>query len=68
MTPQPVTQRDLTCARCGTVFICNAGDHGRCWCAAEPYRLPMPASADEDCLCPTCLRAKAMQLAAEVRL
>jgi hypothetical protein len=49
--------RRLACARCGTPFDCNLG--GGCWCAAEPYRLPMPDLAAEDCLCPACLRAKA---------
>jgi len=49
--------RRLTCARCGTAFDCNLG--GGCWCAAEPYRLPMPDRATEDCLCPTCLRQAA---------
>lgn len=49
--------RRLTCARCGTAFDCGLG--GACWCAAEPYRLPMPDAATEDCLCPGCLRAAA---------
>lgn len=50
--------RSLACARCGAVFECRpAGD---CWCADEAFRLPLPvAGADEDCLCPACLRAKA---------
>jgi len=30
-----------------------------CWCAAEPYRLPMTKAALEDCLCPACLRKAA---------
>jgi hypothetical protein len=49
--------RRLACARCGTVFDCSLGSG--CWCATEPYRLPMPDEAAEDCLCPECLRAKA---------
>jgi hypothetical protein len=49
--------RRLACARCGTQFECGLG--GDCWCAAEPYRLPMPADAAEDCLCPACLKAAA---------
>jgi hypothetical protein len=49
--------RRLACARCGTAFDCSLG--GGCWCAAEPYRLPMPDSVAGDCLCPACLRAKA---------
>jgi hypothetical protein len=32
-----------------------------CWCASEPYRLPM-TDLSEDCLCPDCLR-KAAQAA-----
>lgn len=49
--------RAVTCARCGANFEC--GLSGQCWCAAEPYRLPMPAAALEDCLCPACLRKAA---------
>jgi hypothetical protein len=50
--------RQLTCARCGTAFEC--GLSGDCWCAAEPYRLPMPGEAtQQDCLCPSCLRKAA---------
>jgi Cysteine-rich CWC len=50
--------RTLACARCGSVFECQlAGD---CWCAAEPYRLPLTSEgAAEDCLCPDCLRKAA---------
>lgn len=57
MRSQPPTPRRLTCARCGKAFDCHLG--GGCWCAAEPYRLPMPDEAAEDCLCPACLRAAA---------
>jgi hypothetical protein len=60
MAPAPLETtppRRLACARCGTVFDCSLG--GGCWCAAEPYRLPMPDEAAADCLCPDCLRAKA---------
>ncbi len=49
--------RRLSCARCGVNFDCQGGE--ACWCAAEPFRLPMPEAAAEDCLCPTCLRAMA---------
>jgi hypothetical protein len=55
--PSESTTRRLTCARCGAAFECRLG--GGCWCAAEPYRVPMPESANEDCLCAACLRAKA---------
>jgi hypothetical protein len=53
---EPTAPRRLACARCGTAFDCRPG--GGCWCAEEPYRLPMPDSGD-DCLCPACLRAAA---------
>lgn len=53
--PTPFTAtRSLTCARCGAAFGCNLS--GGCWCEAEPYRLPMPTQAAQDCLCPACLR------------
>jgi hypothetical protein len=53
----PNPPRQLACARCGTAFECALD--GDCWCAAEPYKLPMPADAAEDCLCPACLREAA---------
>lgn len=53
----PSTPRRLACARCGAAFDCGLGTD--CWCAAEPYRLKLPASAAEDCLCPACLRKAA---------
>jgi hypothetical protein len=61
-SPEETAPRRLTCARCGTAFDCSPA--GGCWCAAEPYRLPMPDAAAQDCLyqdclCPDCLRAKA---------
>jgi hypothetical protein len=59
-TPSALLPRRLACARCGTAFECGAGSHsGSCWCVDETYRLPMPADAAEDCMCPTCLRAAA---------
>jgi hypothetical protein len=55
--------RRLACARCGTAFECGLSDD--CWCAAEAYRLPLTqAGADEDCLCPSCLRKAAAAPAA----
>jgi hypothetical protein len=60
MGPAPfesAAARTLVCARCSTSFDCRLG--GGCWCAAEPYRLPMPETGTEDCLCPACLRAAA---------
>jgi hypothetical protein len=57
--------RRVVCARCGAAFDCGLGGDlgGECWCAAEPYRLPMTAAATEDCLCPDCLRKVAAALA-----
>jgi len=65
MQPQTATgPRKLACARCGAQFECALD--GDCWCAAEPYRLPMTNAAAEDCLCPACLRkAAALQRTAE---
>jgi hypothetical protein len=58
--------RDLVCARCGAAFTCGSGGKdGRCWCADEDFRLPMPPAADQDCLCPSCLRAHAERLGVE---
>lgn len=55
---QQTSPRALTCASCGAAFSCT-GDVG-CWCAAESFRLPMPAlNSAADCLCPSCLRARA---------
>src|SRR6187397_2820314 len=52
-TPEP---RRLACARCGDAFDCGSAV-GKCWCAEEEFRLPMPAAdSGEDCLCPACLR------------
>jgi hypothetical protein len=48
--------RQLRCARCGASFECRPGSD--CWCAGEPYRLPM-TDLSEDCLCPACLRKAA---------
>jgi len=63
MTQSPAAQpRRLACARCGASFDCALG--GDCWCAAEPYRLPMPAAQAGDCLCPACLRKTAAAAAA----
>ncbi|HZL41228.1 MAG TPA: cysteine-rich CWC family protein [Pseudolabrys sp.] len=59
MTTAPQPTRRLACARCGAAFDCGLG--GECWCAAEPYRLPLTtAGASEDCLCPQCLRKAAV--------
>jgi hypothetical protein len=53
--------RRVICARCGTAFDCALS--GDCWCAAEPYRLPLTsAGVIEDCLCPACLRQAATAL------
>jgi len=60
MTDTAPPPRRLACARCGEAFECGLG--GDCWCAAEPYRLPMTKASLEDCLCPACLRKAAAQL------
>ncbi|MBM3530084.1 MAG: hypothetical protein FJX62_18535 [Alphaproteobacteria bacterium] len=52
--------RTLTCGRCGAPFGCGSGGSGGgCWCADVPLRLPLPRDANEDCLCPACLRRAA---------
>ena len=51
-----VKVRRLACARCGAAVECGRGGRdGACWCADESFRLPGPG-ADQDCLCPRCLR------------
>ncbi|WP_431201287.1 cysteine-rich CWC family protein [Bradyrhizobium betae] len=55
--PEP---RRLTCSRCGTAFGCDLS--GKCWCAEETARLPMPVKG-EDCLCRDCLRKAAAEAA-----
>lgn len=58
MTDTPTPPRRIACARCGTPFECGAP--GECWCAAEPYRLPLTAAGEiEGRLCPACLRQAA---------
>jgi hypothetical protein len=59
MQPQTaIAPRRLACARCGAPFECGLA--GECWCATEPYQMPLTdAGADEDCLCPACLRKAA---------
>jgi hypothetical protein len=59
---QPMPQgRRPSCPQCGAAFDCSPG--GDCWCATEPFRLPMPQAGTEDCLCPGCLRAAAARTA-----
>jgi hypothetical protein len=65
MNALPIAQampiRRLACARCGATFECGSGGRdGACWCAAENFRMPMPANGDEECVCPICLRAAAL--------
>jgi hypothetical protein len=51
-------ERRIACARCGTAFVCGSGgSNGRCWCADETARLPVPALRADDCLCLSCLQA-----------
>ena len=56
-TPSVQTIRTVVCPGCGARFNCRPD--GECWCAAEPFRLPLPDSAAKDCLCPACLRTVA---------
>jgi hypothetical protein len=65
-SPGLPTMRRLACARCGTAFECGAAA-GNCWCAAEDFRLPMPADSTEDCLCPACLRQAAQSSGVIIR-
>jgi hypothetical protein len=51
--------RRVVCSGCGAEFTCALS--GRCWCAEEPVRLPMPPGT-EDCLCRDCLRKAAASL------
>jgi hypothetical protein len=49
----------LRCTKCGAEFACDpAGD---CWCKDETFRVPLPKSDSESCLCPTCLKAMASE-------
>lgn len=52
--------RTLSCTRCGTAFTCDLS--GKCWCADETAKLPMPVDG-EDCLCRDCLRQEAARRA-----
>ncbi|MDR2092185.1 MAG: cysteine-rich CWC family protein [Azoarcus sp.] len=45
-----------TCPRCGARFRCGAHT-GKCWCAALPPLLPVPAPGEAGCYCPDCLAA-----------
>jgi Cysteine-rich CWC len=64
-----VAERRIACERCGAAFGCGRDSAAGCWCAAEPYRLPIPVpgktGAFGDCLCPSCLRALARKPAAD---
>lgn len=52
------TARRVTCAHCGVVFGC--GLSGDCWCTDVDFRMPVPEDDAQDCLCPDCLRKKAL--------
>jgi len=58
-TKNRLSPRRIACARCGASFDCGASA-GTCWCMNEAHRLPMPIAANEDCLCPACLRTAAL--------
>lgn len=60
--PSEARRRRIVCEACGAEFGCTLG--GPCWCSDEPFLLPMPLTGEaqdgpRDCLCPTCLRARA---------
>ena len=62
------SNRRLACERCGASFGCNAGGPpGSCWCSQESFSLPQPLPHEfarlGDCVCPTCLREVAAELA-----
>jgi len=54
------TAMTVRCSQCGVAFGCDP--LGDCWCKEESYRLPMPVSDAESCLCPKCLREAAEQM------
>ena len=61
----PPRPRRLVCEICGTAFGCTLD--GPCWCSQEPFRMPLPpaggdAPGPKDCLCPACLRARAVAI------
>ena len=55
-TPAP-TAATIRCSKCDASFGCEP--QGDCWCKDESFRLPMPTSNAESCLCPRCLREAA---------
>jgi hypothetical protein len=58
-SPAMAEPRRLSCTRCGAAFECGS-TVGKCWCAEEDFRLPMPSEeSTEDCLCQACLRQTA---------
>ncbi|MDR0701943.1 MAG: cysteine-rich CWC family protein [Azoarcus sp.] len=50
----PLGGEPKTCPRCGARFHCGAHT-GKCWCAALPPLLPVPAPGEAGCYCPDCL-------------
>ena len=56
--------RQTTCERCGATFGCTLD--GPCWCGEEAVTLPLPKPSESrfgDCLCRTCLREAAAEVA-----
>jgi len=48
--------REKNCSACGAPFPCGpAPGKEKCWCDELPLVGPV-GSADQDCLCPQCLR------------
>ena len=56
----------IACERCGCEFDCSLSKAGKCWCAKETFRLPVPLPPEagdiRGCLCPSCLRLAARAL------
>jgi hypothetical protein len=55
------TATTIRCVRCGAEFGCDPA--GACWCKEEAFRLPMPSTTAQSCLCPKCLREAAQEAA-----
>lgn len=53
---------EKSCSRCGRSFTCGPekGEE-RCWCD-QLSRVSLAANADQDCLCPQCLREAIQKL------
>jgi len=50
---QPANERRKFCSKCKAEFSCYSKD---CWCNELPQIMPF-SDDNEDCQCPTCLKA-----------